>query len=279
MKRLIALTTFVMVLAVILGTYRHNTLQIEKSQIQQVQIKKQNGQLMLLRQRQLAERKARHSKAKKYMSAALAYYYQTFIEGYPYSGSTPAASTFSVAAPLLYDGSPGDTSTGYVVDSNGTLAPPNGNNGFGEALIDLGPSPPAITYWNYAATTYTSSGANLYSSTNGTTWTIQDNENIGGSTPDSFESGNTNVVARYWLCAYVIDAPEVVSLTDFRLWTNATTYVSGPPSTRRRAQSQVYTVGRADPSGLAWSRDNGISGWYRPSRTERVRGWSAVAAG
>lgn len=127
-------------------------------------------------------------------------------------------SLFTDPAPLLYDGSPGDLTTGYSPGDTG--ANYNYGPGYGYSygnslcvLIDLGPTPATITAFSASVTGGDATGYTLYSSFDGTAWT---NQASAAGAPSGDAQPLEARSARYWQYCQHGDASTV--LTDYRLY-------------------------------------------------------------
>lgn len=146
--------------------------------------------------------------------------YQT---GHTSSTVTLNASTFSVDAPFLTDGSPGDTTTGYGIPQWSSIL----GEGAVWSLIDLG-SAQTVSKFEFNTTAAGSSVQDYYLnwSNDGITWT---SANSGGS------NGKTQTItptsARYWQLAILNgNSTGSYNYTDYRLYDSGGT-IFGPPPT------------------------------------------------
>ena len=166
-------------------------------------------------------------------SAALAYYYT----GGATMTASPAISAFTTAAPNLYDGAIGDTATNNSV-VQGTTG--GGNYNF-YAMIDLGPTPPAVTKFTAQRYGNAAGGMTLFYATSTSSGYTQ--VGTGLTDPGPFTSTFAAITARYWLLTYRGGGnyPATIGMTDFRLYDAASSVIL-PPGTVVSAQPRNLTT-------------------------------------
>lgn len=141
------------------------------------------------------------------------------------SGANFPAASFSLLAPNINDGSPGDLSTGYSLpNAPGVVA----------GLIDLGPSGlSGVNKFYFGGQAGCSGSMILYSSNDGTAWAQQSSSSLGNS-PNSYQVTFPAVTARYWQAVVSGATGSTISLTDFRLYDTTgaiiTTPLPAPPA-------------------------------------------------
>lgn len=170
------------------------------------------------------------------------------VQWQSYNGSPGplAASSFSTAAPNVYDGAVGDTSTGYSLSGGGTLC----------VLWDMGSSVSLSgVRAQFANASYS---ATAYSSTDGSSWTSC--ASLTSGTQQSFSP----TTARY-LQLIFCGSGSSPSVTDARLYDGGGTLVSGPNSApdfslSAAASSQSIAPGQSgSPDTLTVASLNGFS--------------------
>jgi hypothetical protein len=262
-----SLLVLMLLLLPLIGGYvvaRHNAA-ADREKIQErtlVAISDEKRDQSIFAKAESALRKIRRTK--KSMSNALAEYYQTILYTSSTYGTYPAVSTYSQPAPYVYDG---NLSTYYK-----ETAPSTSDYAGVLILIDLGPTPPAISKWSVSygggqggGNDATDCTISLLTSSDGVTFSGVPSTGFADQAGGTYTQSFTAETKRYWLIAGVnvetFDANGYVQIEEAYLY-DTSGDVIGPPATAPTVTlvpTQTFDRMKNPIDALAWTSTNATS--------------------